>query len=128
MQHSPDLLLTSLPERLFRITHASGEPVWTSIDVVEGLESFSEAKADDDLENNVWNGQQVGSFNEALSNMAHDAACRGNFVLTLGGDQSLAAGSIAGLRRKYPTLGIIWVDAHAVRLLFVFARQSFIFA
>ncbi len=38
-----------------------------------------------------------------------------NFPLVLSGDHSCAAGTIAGLKRAYPTkrLGVIWVDAHA---------------
>jgi arginase len=32
--------------------------------------------------------------------------------LILGGDHSLATGSISGLLKTYPDLKIIWVDAH----------------
>jgi len=35
------------------------------------------------------------------------------FVLTIGGDHSIASGSIAALQAQHPTLGVIWVDAHA---------------
>lgn len=33
--------------------------------------------------------------------------------MTLGGDHSLAMGTIAGTKRKYPNAGVVWVDAHA---------------
>jgi len=33
--------------------------------------------------------------------------------LTLGGDHSLAIGSIIGQSRVQPSFGVIWVDAHA---------------
>lgn len=36
-----------------------------------------------------------------------------NFVLTLGGDHSIAMGSIAAALDKYPDLGVLWIDAHA---------------
>ena len=36
-----------------------------------------------------------------------------SFQLTLGGDHSIAIGSISSLLKKYPDLGVIWVDAHA---------------
>ena len=37
----------------------------------------------------------------------------GAFSLTIGGDHSIAAASIAAVQAAYPTLGVIWVDAHA---------------
>jgi arginase len=33
--------------------------------------------------------------------------------LTLGGDHSLGAGTLAGMLKVHPNLGVIWVDAHA---------------
>lgn len=36
-----------------------------------------------------------------------------NFVITVGGDHSLAIGSVTGMLRHYRDLGVIWVDAHA---------------
>ncbi|KAL6941686.1 hypothetical protein ACO0RG_002823 [Hanseniaspora osmophila] len=36
-----------------------------------------------------------------------------DFQLTIGGDHSIAMGSIAGLLQRYPDAGIIWIDAHA---------------
>ncbi len=35
-----------------------------------------------------------------------------SFPLILGGDHSIAIGSIAGLARKEPNMGVLWVDAH----------------
>ncbi|SDF43432.1 arginase [Sporomusa acidovorans] len=37
----------------------------------------------------------------------------GRFPLILGGDHSIAIGSIAGIARHYHNLGVIWYDAHA---------------
>ncbi len=34
-------------------------------------------------------------------------------VINLGGDHSIAMGSIAGMTRQYPDLAVIWIDAHA---------------
>ena len=36
-----------------------------------------------------------------------------NITLTIGGDHSIATGTIHGLLGKYPDLKVIWVDAHA---------------
>lgn len=33
-------------------------------------------------------------------------------VIVLGGDHSIAMGSIAGMLEKYPNIGVIWFDAH----------------
>ena len=33
-------------------------------------------------------------------------------LVTVGGDHSIATGSIHALLRKYPDLKVIWVDAH----------------
>lgn len=35
------------------------------------------------------------------------------FVLTIGGDHSIASGSIQAVLERHPTCGVIWVDAHA---------------
>lgn len=37
----------------------------------------------------------------------------GKFVLTLGGDHSLATGTLAGAISARPDVGVLWIDAHA---------------
>ncbi|KAL1407777.1 Arginase, catabolizes arginine to ornithine and urea [Vanrija albida] len=37
----------------------------------------------------------------------------GKLPLTLGGDHSLAVGTVAGTKRKFPDAALVWVDAHA---------------
>src|SRR5699024_746603 len=44
--------------------------------------------------------------------VAHEVAT-GYFPLVLGGDHSIAIGTIAGLSEHYENLGVIWIDAHA---------------
>jgi arginase len=34
-------------------------------------------------------------------------------IITLGGDHSIAMGSIAAMTQKYPDMAVLWVDAHA---------------
>ena len=41
------------------------------------------------------------------------AAKRGDFVLALGGDNAISIGTISGAAAAYPTLGVIWIDAHS---------------
>jgi len=55
----------------------------------------------------------VGRANQFLREKVQEAASTGSFVLTLGGDHSIAVGSIAGMLSKHRDLGVVWVDAHA---------------
>ncbi|MFN7544785.1 MAG: arginase [Acidobacteriota bacterium] len=52
-----------------------------------------------------------------LARLVERAASNGQFPLVLGGDHSIAAGTIAGLARHYrktkQQIGLIWIDAHA---------------
>ena len=50
---------------------------------------------------------------ERLADQVERAAQEGHFPLVLGGDHSIAIGSLAGLARVTPRQGLIWVDAHA---------------
>lgn len=59
------------------------------------------------------NSYAVGTGNRNIADMAEKASQAGNFVLTLGGDHSVAMGSIAGIMAARPDLGVVWVDAHA---------------
>jgi arginase len=61
-------------------------------------------------------GKTVSEANEKL----FDIICKErkseflpNMVVTLGGDHSIAMGSIAATSRFYPDLSVIWIDAHA---------------
>lgn len=47
-----------------------------------------------------------------LANRVAKVVEKGNFPLVLGGDHSIAIGTIAGLTSKYKNLGVIWYDAH----------------
>jgi arginase len=53
---------------------------------------------------------------EVSENICKEVAAvveEGHFPIILGGDHSIAIGSIAGLTRTYKKLGVIWFDAHA---------------
>lgn len=60
----------------------------------------------------------VSAVTEALSKQVYDHAKEGRFVLTLGGDHSIAIGTISGTakairERLDRDMAVIWVDAHA---------------
>ncbi len=43
----------------------------------------------------------------------HKAASEGDVVVSMGGDHSLATGSVGGILKARPEVAVIWVDAHA---------------
>lgn len=55
----------------------------------------------------------VGSVTRSLYQTVKKAAQENHFPLTVGGDHSLAIGSIAGVLAARPETCVIWVDAHA---------------
>jgi arginase len=54
----------------------------------------------------------VCDVNEALANAVSAVIERKRFPLVLGGDHSMAIGTIAGVAKHYNNLGLIWYDAH----------------
>jgi len=59
------------------------------------------------------NLQDVIDGNTALANKVHEVVANGDFPLVLGGDHSIAIGTLAGLSDRYENMGVIWYDAHA---------------
>ncbi|KAL4810257.1 arginase [Aspergillus unguis] len=60
----------------------------------------------------------VSAVTETLSSQTYEHSKEGKFTLTLGGDHSIAIGSISGIARATRErlgreIGVIWVDAHA---------------
>ena len=55
------------------------------------------------------NIKYVNEFNNRLYNSIVD---EDNFVITVGGDHSIAIGSDLASRKKHGNIGIIWIDAH----------------
>ncbi len=60
--------------------------------------------------NKKRNIKYVNSFNEELYNtIVND----NNFVITVGGDHSIAIGSDLASKKKHGNIGIFWIDAHS---------------
>jgi len=72
-----------------------------------------EIDAENDTHPGAKRPRYVGRFCEELCATVAERARAGDFVLTVGGDHSVAAGSIAGVLTVRPETVIIWVDAHA---------------
>ena len=49
---------------------------------------------------------------EQLAALVEDAAAQGNFPLVLGGDHSIAMGSLGGMAKRAGAGGVLWIDAH----------------
>ncbi|HLR75353.1 MAG TPA: arginase [Virgibacillus sp.] len=67
---------------------------------------------EDAQDSNLHNLTQVAIGNEKLAEMVDQEVANGKFPLILGGDHSIAIGSIAGIAKHYNNLGVIWYDAH----------------
>ncbi|PRO65903.1 arginase [Alkalicoccus urumqiensis] len=61
---------------------------------------------------NLKDLQEVVKANERLSDEVARAVSEGKFPLVLGGDHSIAIGTLAGTSQKRKNLGVIWYDAH----------------
>ena len=64
------------------------------------------------------NPRAVSAVTKALAGQVYNQASEGRLVLTLGGDHSIAIGTIAGTSRAIKErlgrdIAVIWVDAHA---------------
>lgn len=62
---------------------------------------------------NARNCALVGHGAKLLADRVEAKLLEGKFPLILGGDHSIAAGSLAGVLRARPNTGVLWIDAHA---------------
>ncbi|WP_157052814.1 arginase [Priestia koreensis] len=65
-----------------------------------------------DPETNLKNLKAVAKGNESLAAKVDEVIENGRFPLVLGGDHSIAIGTLAGVAKHYQNLGVIWYDAH----------------
>lgn len=63
-------------------------------------------------EDNLKDLEVVLKGNQNLANEVLDVIKEGSFPLVLGGDHSIAIGTLAGVADKNENLGVIWYDAH----------------
>ncbi len=79
----------------------------------EGDIAISHARKEQSPNTHLRNLQDVIEANLALAEKVHEVLTQGQFPLVLGGDHSIAIGTLAGLADRYENLGVIWYDAHA---------------
>ena len=59
------------------------------------------------------NLEEIIHLSESLASKVSESIENNHIPLVLGGDHSIAIGTLAGLGNKYENLGVIWFDAHA---------------
>ncbi|TFK76365.1 Ureohydrolase [Pluteus cervinus] len=80
----------------------------------DGHHQFEEIKASDDPPIGVLkNPRLVSRVTQSVAEVVSSHVKRGELPVTLGGDHSLAMGTISGTLSQYPDACVIWVDAHA---------------
>ena len=65
------------------------------------------------LDKRLLNLEEVIKVNTALAEKVNEVVQKKRTPLVLGGDHSIAIGTLAGLSMKYKNMGVIWFDAHA---------------
>jgi arginase len=56
--------------------------------------------------------EQINRVNEMLADQVSKSLQDGCFPVVLGGDHSIAVGTVLGVQRELKNIGIIWMDAH----------------
>jgi len=56
--------------------------------------------------------KEVNEVNSTLSQMVRNSLLNGHMPVVLGGDHSIAVGTILGTQSVYKDIGVIWMDAH----------------
>lgn len=83
------------------------------------VHSYNDIMPKDDPDvRNMKKPRAVSAVTQQLSSQVYEHAKQGRFVLTLGGDHSIAIGTISGTakairERLGREMAVIWVDAHA---------------
>ncbi|WP_160725700.1 arginase [Bacillus sp. USDA818B3_A] len=65
-----------------------------------------------DKDSNLRNLDLVAEKSALLAEKVDEAVQSGDFPLVLGGDHSIAIGTLTGVSKHYKNLGVIWYDAH----------------
>lgn len=102
----PDALrYAGLVERLKNIGHSVEDKGDIAIPAVD-VEKFK------GKQEGLRNLNEIIEVSENLSNAVSSSIKNQAFPLIIGGDHSIAIGSISGVSQHYENLGIIWYDAH----------------
>jgi arginase len=56
--------------------------------------------------------KEIAEISKTLSRIVAESLTAGNMPLVLGGDHSIATGTLLGVQSVYKNIGVIWMDAH----------------
>lgn len=80
----------------------------------DGHHQFEDIQPEDDPPIGILkNPRFVSQVCQAVANSVGGHAAKGELPVTLGGDHSLAMGTISGTLSHHPNACVVWVDAHA---------------
>lgn len=80
----------------------------------DGHHQFEEVSATNDPPIGILkNPRLVSRVSEAVAKVVGGHAQKGQLPVTIGGDHSLAMGTISGTLSRYPDACVVWIDAHA---------------
>ncbi|TFK42467.1 arginase [Crucibulum laeve] len=80
----------------------------------DGHHQFEEINTTDDPPIGILkNPRLVSRVTESVAKVVGDHVKKGELPVTLGGDHSLAMGTISGTLNSHPDACVVWVDAHA---------------
>ncbi|MEH7238549.1 arginase [Bacillus sp. JJ1562] len=82
------------------------------IDDLGDIEISRPTRGEVSNDENLKNLEKVSEANEKLAAKVDEVILNGRFPLVLGGDHSIAIGTLAGVSKHYNNLGVIWYDAH----------------
>lgn len=79
----------------------------------EGDIAIDQTATGDETNTKLRNLPEVIETSTKLADKVSEVLSNNRFPLVLGGDHSIAIGTLAGLAKNYENLGVIWYDAHA---------------
>ena len=71
----------------------------------------SEGRSSDPYRN-IVNCDLIGAALKLVYDRALEVLRRGEFLLTIGGDHSIATSTISAVKQVYPEVCVVWIDAH----------------
>ena len=77
-------------------------------DIIHYVSSYKQTNE----KNRIKNMDAIIKINEWLARIVSDEIKNGSVPLTIGGDHSLAIGTIAGIRNVLNNVGVLWIDRH----------------
>lgn len=88
------------------------ENIGYSVEDKGNIEIALAERVHSDENTNLKNLKAVADASERLAQTVSDVITNKRFPLVLGGDHSIAIGTLAGVSHHYKNLGVIWYDAH----------------